>query len=272
MHKRQGVDWVNSFFPESLWPPVTDSYYEDVARGFDVMQDKRVIICGICKNIESNARSMLSKLSTLGNMFGSYEVFIYENDSTDSTIQKLVEYSANLSIPLTLQSEKLRVEPHEQDKSLYRRQRMAYARNKYLDYIKHKIADYVIVVDLDIKFGFSYQGIAHSFSCPIDVVGSNGIIYQKTEDGKKYRLFYDTWAYRETSAEIGNEGNLLVFNRGEPLVSLQSCFGGLAIYDRKWLDNVEYMDYDCDHVTLHDQIRGNGGKVVLNPSQIVVYE
>lgn len=267
-----GIDWVNSFFPESLWPPITDSYYEDVARGYDIMQKKKVIICGVCKNIEHNVRNILSKVATLGGMFESYEIFIYENDSTDATVSKLAKYSAILDIPLTLQSETLNVQAHSQDKSLYRRQRMAYARNKYLEYIKNKNVDYVIVLDMDIKCGFSYQGVAHSFSCPIEVMGSNGLIYRNEENGSRTRLFYDTWAYRESEEEVGSEGNLIVHNRGADLVPVQSCFGGMAIYERELLHGLEYYDYDCDHVTLHEQIRENGGSVFLNPSQIVVYE
>jgi len=269
---KSGSDWLNAFFPESLWPPTDSDYYDKVIGGYNFIQDKKVIICGVCKNIEHNARNITAKIATIGEMFGSYSVFIYENDSTDATVKTLSDGLCSNNIPATLRSEKLDAAPHEQDKSLYRRQVMAQARNKYLEYVRSETADYVIIMDLDIKFGFSYQGITHSFSCPFNVVGSNGIIYETLEDGNKVRLFYDTWAYRENGEDLGDEANLLRFNRGEPLVPVESCFGGLAIYEKKWLDNVEYMDYDCDHVTLHDQIRANGGKVVLNPSQIVVYE
>lgn len=263
-----GVDWVNSFFPESYYLPQNESYYDDIASGYDFMHGKTVMICGICKNIEKNVRPILSKIKVLGEMFKSYEVFIYENDSTDYTLANLANYSNLLELPIVIQTERLGIEPHEQDKSLRRRQIMAKCRNKYLDYIKDKPVDYVIVLDLDV-WGFSYQGVAHSFSQDFDVVGSNGIVYQTNKEGRRFRCFYDTWAYRGPS-EFENL-NLLTFNRGEPLVEVDSCFGGLATYKRKWLDNVTYMDYDCDHVTLHDQIRNNGGKIMLNPSQIVMY-
>lgn len=262
-----GIDWVNSFFPESYYLS-NGSYYNQVAAGYDVCKTKNVIICGICKNIETNVRPILAKIKTLGEMFKSYSVFVYENDSTDNTVLNLANYSDLLDIPIVIQSEKLDMEPHEQDKSLYRRRVMAQCRNKYLDYIQDKEPDYVIILDLDV-WGFSYQGVAHSFSQDFDVMGSNGIIYQLNKENKRFRCFYDTWAYRGDGPD---NLNLLTLNRGEPVYEVESCFGGLAIYNRKILDNVRYMDYDCDHVTLHEQIRKNGYKINLNPSQIVIYE
>lgn len=257
-----GIDWINSHFPESLYLPQNHSYYDEVACGYDFIQDKTVLVCGVCKNIGSNVRPILAKIRRLGEMFKSYEVFVYENDSTDKTVANLAYYSKLLDLPITIQTEKLNLEPHEQDKSLYRRQIMAGVRNKYLDFLKGRVYDYVIVLDWDIQ-GFSYQGVAHSFSCEFDVMGSNGIIYQTNKEGRRYRCFYDTWAYRGEGAE---NLNLLEFNRGEPVVEVDSCFGGLAIYKRELLDGVRYTEEDCDHVTLHKNMN-----VKLNPSQIVIY-
>lgn len=267
-----GLDWVNSFFPESYYLPTSETYYDEVARGYDTLKNKSIIICGICKNIGPNVRNILARIKVLGEMFNSYSVFVYENDSTDNTLANLANYADLFKMPIEIQSEMIGLEPHEQDKSLYRRQIMAQCRNKYLDYLKSCSPDYVIVLDLDI-YGFSYQGVAHSFSQEFDVMGSNGIIYQTNKAGERYRCFYDTWAYRGDGPDgpAPENLNLLTLNRGEPCYEVDSCFGGLAIYKQKWLDKIRYMDYDCDHVTLHEQIRESGGKIMINPSQIVLY-
>lgn len=269
-----GKDWVNSRFPESLYLPITNDYYDRVALGIDIMRQKDIVICGICKNIADNVDNILAKIFRLGSMFRSYSLYIYENDSVDATLSKLVQSSAKLNMPITIETETLEVEPHDQDKSEYRRERMAYARNKYLDHIRDKEFDNLIVCDLDIEVGWSYEGIAHSFAFDFDVVGSNGLIYQKNREGETYRCFYDTWAYRTLDDKeiCGVEGNLLKYNRGQHLEQVGSCFGGLCIYKRDCItDSVKYTKDDCDHVTLHRQLIDNGNKIYLNPSQIVVY-
>lgn len=269
-----GKDWVNSRFPESLYPSISDDYFDRVACGIDKMKRLDITICGIGKNIESNVQNILAKIYRLGSMFRSYNICIYENDSDDRTLSRLVETSARLNMPLTLKHENLKVEPHKQDKSEYRRERMAYARNKYLEFVKESSQDYFIVSDLDIITGWSYEGIAHSFSFDYDVVGSNGLVYEKDENGNFCRLFYDTWAYRTLDDEElpQEECNLLNFKRGSDLHNVGSCFGGLCIYKREALDDdMCYTKDDCDHVTLHRQMREKGKKIYLNPSQIVVY-
>ena len=60
--------------------------------------------------------------------------------------------------------------------------------------------------------------------------------------------------------------NLLHFNRGDDLVEVKSCFGGLALYKTSALSG-RYTDEDCDHVTLHKSLPC----MYLNPSQIVLY-
>lgn len=268
-----GRDWVKSRFPESLYPSVSPDYFDRVADGIDIMRSKRVLICGICRDIEHNVQNIMSKLYRLGSMFRSYDIFIYENDSEDKTLSKIVESSARLNMPVTIENEKLNLKPHRQDKSEYRREIMAYARNKYLDFIKKYTHDYVIVCDLDIKVGWSYEGIANSFSFGLDAVGSNGIIYQRDDIGQLRKMFYDTWAFRPVVEQEEKNYNLLEFKRGEPILEVESCFGGLCIYKRDCItDSMRYTKDDCDHVTLHTQMRQDGRKIYINPSQIVVYD
>src|SRR5690606_13435516 len=136
---------------------------------------------------------------------------------------------------------------------------MAAARNRYLNRLKefrrNNHVDYVIILDLDLKGGFSYDGILNSL-CWIhggkfDVMASNGILYRKQEE-EIQRIHYDTWAYRPLDRwnhSFSDEFNLLSWNRGESPFEVNSAFGGVTIYRNSCiLDDDTYLPGDCDHV------------------------
>jgi hypothetical protein len=136
--------------------------------------------------------------------------------------------------------------------------------------------DYVCVVDTDLPGGWSYDGIAHSFgSAAWDFVGSNGIIYQRQRLNPNQALHYDVWAFRTQGSYVpleGRVGNLMSFRRGERMLPVYSCFGGLGLYRMPaWL-SAEYSGTDCEHVPLHRGMRRAGyDRQFLNPSQIALY-
>jgi hypothetical protein len=160
------------------------------------------------------------------------------------------------------------------DQSLERRVNMAYVRNKYLEHAKKKYKsgyklDVIIVLDLDIIGGYSYTGLLNSLSYFNNntCIGSNSIYYQDNQ-----RLYYDTWAYKDLNNKSEQDKNLMVFHRGENPFEVDSSFGGLMLYPSSILKhNIKYDSWDCDHVTLHKQLKDLGYKIYLNPSQIVLY-
>lgn len=258
------------FFPESLWPPVDPRYKSILNRGLEIASYSNVYICGICRDCESTIGANLSRIDFLTKFFNLSKIFIYENDSQDSTPQVVDRWAKNRYTVMFV-SEKLGTS-HSQDKSLNRRKNMAAARNKYLEYgAGLKLMDLMIVLDLDLAGGWSYEGIIHSIGLmgQRTIMGSNSLIY------KPDRQYYDSWAYRELDNDEelpDNHVNPFIFNRGEQLVKVNSCFGGCAIYPISVLNyNFRYHDYDCDHVTLHKQLRDVGYGVYLNPSQITLY-
>lgn len=248
-------------FPESFYLPQSKDYLDQVIKGIDVCKNSSILFCGCVKNVEKNLERNILRVNLLKKFFGKLDLFLYENNSTDKTkeIVKLCDF---------YKSEDLDIPPHNRDKSLQRRKVMALARNKYLKFAKDQKYDYLAVIDMDLAGGFSFEGIFHTMSLDFNkkIYGSNSIIYQD-----KQRLFFDTWAYR--GYESDKEGdNLFIFNRGANPVRVDSCFGGLAIYPYSITsEDIEYKDYDCDHVTLHDQLRQLGYKVYLNPSMITLY-
>jgi len=261
-------DKFNCSFPESFWPAKNPSQYRELCiKGYETAERSSIIICGLARDLEHFpiTRAIIEKI---GSLFKSYQVVIYENDSENNTLEWLQNWS-KLNTKVTILTEKLHWDKNEQDHSLQRRKRMAYARNQYLTQIKDLDSDYVIVIDTDI-FGVSYEGIVNSIGYNLDAVGSNSLLYRKSDRGMQ-RLYYDSYAYRGIGEDYQEDSNLLRFDRGEDPIEVDSVGGGLILYKKHVLNGVKYTYSDCDHVTLHRQIKANGYKVWLNPSMLTLY-
>ena len=131
----------------------------------------------------------------------------------------------------------------------------------------------MLVADLDLAGGWSYDGIANSFGHDgWDAIGSNGLSFASLGDVASYE-YVDAFAYRA----VGQTGpssavHSLTFHRGEPLVNVWSCFGGLGVYQADCFSAAAYAGHDCQHVALHHALRERGyDRLFLNPSQIVLY-
>lgn len=234
--------------------------------GKEYFRNSSILYLGLIKGKHRECLYNIHNLSLKKND----HLIIYENDCEDTS---LMDVAVN-TYPVTYVNEKLDHEPLKQDKSLLRKTRMALYRNKLLELAKEKSGfDYLCVVDLDLEGGYSLEGIYSSLFHMRDknvIIGSNGLVYN---DGQ--RLYYDSWAYREINSWdfAGDEvNNRLRFERGEPLVEVNSCFGGLCFYPIDILKKgVYYTSADCDHVTLHKQLKDLGYKIYLNPSMITLY-
>lgn len=56
------------------------------------------------------------------------------------------------------------------------------------------------------------------------------------------------------------------------MLPVHSCFGGFGIYRTPAILACQYDGSDCEHVTLHRNMRDRGfGQIFLNPSQITYY-
>ena len=86
--------------------------------------------------------------------------------------------------------------------------------------------------------------------------------FQKYEDIDLIALFKVVWVGKWK----------IIFVTG--IAAILSVFYALSlpnIYKSEVLEQTKYTKEDCDHVTLHSQIKKNGYKVWLNPSQITLY-
>lgn len=277
-------NYIESQFPEALYRPAIsdfERYASRVNSGSVTASLSSVVVCGLARDIGNNIKYLIPRIEKIGSLFRSMRVVIVENDSSDGTREKLLQYKKEkmnyCGWEIDIIGEKQNKIRHEQDKSIQRRIDMAYYRNLYLEHIDSWIykPDYLIIIDTDLTGGYSYEGILNSMGFEEDwtVIGSNSLMY-RGEGENIERLYFDTWALRVLGSwkEVcGEKSNRLRMDRGEEPQQVYSCFGGLAIYKYDRIKNFRYDSTDCDCVTLHKKIIQSGGKIYLNPSQITLY-
>jgi hypothetical protein len=280
--KSSSWKWYVSHFPESMFlcsQQNIKTYTEYILKGKELAKKSNILICGITRNSAKILPYTIARIEKLGSYFNKYNVFMFENDSIDGT-KKILEVWSQTNNNVKVKFDDFNPPPFTDPKGIVRRKYMAKARNEYIYYARHFITinpiDYIFIVDTDLNGGWSYYGIFNTLGQERwwDVVGSNSLYYG-LQDSQWIKLFYDSWAFRpldHPKSLEDQEANLFVFNRGEPLVAVNSCFGGLAIYKPYFLsEGISYTAEDCDHPTLHNELVNKGYQIFLNPSQITLY-
>jgi hypothetical protein len=249
-----------------------------VERGRSRMRGLSVVVCGLCRDVRLHLPRTAARIERLGAMFGQYRVVLFENDSVDATREFLVDWqSRNLRVEII--SEAAGAPKFPRSRSLDRARWLARCRNRCRERVVEQYShyDYVIVADTDLPGGWSYDGIAHSFGGDEwDFVGSYGLQrhLDRSAGGLPYSHF-DLWAFhpaRGTAARKLIDHSKLSLRRGDPLLPVESCFGGLGLYRMVAMKAASYGGSDCEHVVFHQRLRQAGfERMYLNPSQIVLY-
>jgi hypothetical protein len=295
---------TNTYFPESLFIAKNQGVYKYcIEQGAKICSTKTILFCGIARNVGEKLQRNIDCLHKTGELFKDYRIFIYENDSTDNTAQILMD---NRSSRLMYLSEKRLDEDYrskiDSGEDMWHYNRcvvLAKCRNKYLQYLESSDMkfDYLCVLDLDLKGGWSYDGIEHAiFTLENDpktaCVSAYGVLAEKhgkdslEQHNYKDYVMYDSFAFRPLNWNIGIHlistpmFNGINVERGDEPFEVDSNFGGMAIYKMQSLQNKKYgakkwMDMDGfidpDHVVLNRQIKEEGWKIIMDPSMIVSY-
>jgi hypothetical protein len=254
------------------------------------MKHTRVVISGLCINIQKNITNLIKKIEQLGSYFKDYKLVIFENDSKDNTRELLLEWSKNnknIHLIECIEDEQCKLKSKGAVeygiKSEERMKKMADYRNRTLRFISDHFIDYdyFISMDLDTRGPLSIKGVAHSFGLyenwdSVSAMGLNGITLSAS-----IPLYYDLLAYLDHDYDF--EKNILDFigvlyrtNKkvGSDLIPVLSGFAGLAIYKmdiiKKGINYIpEDGEYVCEHKIFHNNMRKHGfSNIFINPSMI----
>lgn len=219
---------------------------ETTANPTALIQEK-VLICGVCRNIENAVPNTIESIRRLGSQFLDYRAIIYENNSTDQT-KKLLNAWAKDDPHVIYMSEQLSKRKLSQELSMkipHRIGKIARARNKVLDVAMDPCFDdhkYVIWADLDFVTPWDVDSIVETILHP-----------KEPWDAVLAYGFYDLFAMRSPDCPIGFEliGDLYwkhldklyekyTLDREGPWKKVYSAFGGLGIYKRDAIRGCRY--------------------------------
>jgi hypothetical protein len=267
------------------------NFSEEAKNGMKLFRNKKIIITGLIYNSESQIQYITEWFNIVKSLCYECHIVIVENNSKDNT-RKFCELWRN-SDPehVHLVCNSLQCDGNWQvinDKSPFsnRIKKMAFLRNKYVEYISKnfKEMDYVFVIDFDLKGTLFWDGIFHSifqfYSNPsINVIACNGIVAGSL-------LYYDSFAYAKDKSELRWNSTFDKQNHDQDVLQnisqhyqnslemdkVMSAFGGFCIY--KFVDFIDkYYGYEekrfaCEHCIYHEQY----DNVQLNPKMIFIIE
>ncbi len=206
----------------------------------------RLLICGVCRNVSASVDNTIHNIEELGSHFADYTAIIYENNSTDDTLNKLRAW-AKANPRVVVLSETLSQKKLNKSRTV----RIANARNKVLKEARKKKYNrykYLVMADLDFRQPWPIQEIVESINHTFDwdSISANGI----TVSG----IYYDRFAYRSRDYPLGPELLDYEFWKQLPLDSqgswfslaenswprVYSAFGGLAIYKTASITKCRY--------------------------------
>lgn len=287
---------------ENLLPNMSEfheKYHKLIDLGKQYLANQNIIILGLVRNAESKIDNNIHRLCELGQTAKNYKISLFENDSIDTTVEKLKNIKSNNNF-IDIESRTLNRPHFGPTQELERTTALAEYRNFLRLEVEKKYNkyNYTIVCDMDFN-DFSINGIYNSFGWfsfinTIDAIAGNSFELKHTLNQEKPSLWnYDSWAFRYmwwyfpylTDEIIANQKNSGLFPYdpnlwfgffipplGSPLIPVNSAFGGMTIYKTDKYITGEYSGYDCEHVCFHRSLKEKYStyNIYVNPSQAML--
>jgi hypothetical protein len=246
---------------------------------------KEVVIAGLARNVSGEIMTSYNALSKAFKFFDTVKWLIIESDSTDNTIKQLENIKQN-NKNFNFQT------MGNLEKNIPKRtERIAYCRNKYLEYIfgstEYINTQYVVIADLDgVNNDITEDGVKSCWEIndwQVCTANQNGPYYDiwalkhenwNPSDCWKQYTFMKQYLSDDWALILSVAGKMIRINESQEPINVQSAFGGLAIYNIKSLSNKKYNGLDvngeqiCEHLSLNKEIVNCGGKVKINPKLI----
>jgi len=264
---------------EDIWPiheNFIQNYNEITEYGKNVAKNSKIAVVGLARDCEKKLQLSIDNLLKLMNK--QSKIFIYENDSIDSTKDLLQLNQKTNNINISLNNHKI---PRLTGLDRQRTNNLAYYRNICLDWIQRNCQDfdYVIVLDLDADLGFSIDGIYNSIAWLNKTTDAGGMgsysLYLQISNYQIKFAHYDSFAVRlnhwQPTLNNFDDNNPWFRNLHPPIgsnpIPLYSCFGGLAVYKTKAFLSGRYDgSIGSEHILFHKSLQNNGYNMYLNPS------
>lgn len=265
-------------------------YQQLIEVGQKFLQNKKIAIVGLARNVDNSIENAIQKLVILGESAQDYRLVIFENDSTDHTKSKIDQCKNNNSKIVSIYAQYNRPQ-FGQTQDTERTKALAEYRNILKQYVQQNLSnyDFVIVTDMDFV-DFSLNGCYNSFGWfshhhkNIDAVAGNSFQYKNVNTAKQNSLWnYDSWAFRYTwwnqlslidsiTFDPMLWFGLFIMPVGSNIIPVNSAFGGMTIYKTEYFCEGIYEGYDCEHVCFHYNIKQKfpSFQLVVNPSQIML--
>jgi glycosyltransferase involved in cell wall biosynthesis len=214
------------------------------------IQDK-VLICGICRNVEKSVANDIASIEKLGSHFSDYRVIIYENNSSDKTAELMRAWAEANSKVLFLSENLTRQQALDASpmKVVERLVLIARARNKVLDVImreEYEDYKYVILADLDFRDPWDIANIIDTIQNPeheFDAVFANGSYDLLAFRSEEFPIGYELLGKPYWSLINGTRASTFfkkIFDKDSPWTQVYSAFGGVGIYKREAMKGCRY--------------------------------
>jgi hypothetical protein len=270
--------------PDDVFPvdeEFRELFFAVAAEGKAAAAMMKVCIVGMARDIAGVLPVSLSRLESIGELFGQWSAVVVENDSKDETKEKLLAWEEKHLGKVIVDCRDLGRERLSGFEAA-RVERYAEYRTRYRDIALDHFGDaeFIIAVDLDPWGGWSEWGILNGIGWMDRLPKAGGMaslsLFEQeapTTTGGTGSLLchYDQWAWRGVGWAPRWERHFPLWLPpvGSPPVRCNSAFGALCIYraDPFFSHAPVSVDGDIEHVGLHRAMAGDGWEFYLNPAQ-----
>ena len=259
--------------------PVDDEFaetFEDaLLSGARIAKRSSVCFVGLARQLGDITSVTCERIEATAKHFNTQCAYIFENDSTDETKEKLAAWKP--PFPAHVESRNLAREHLPLLRDDKRTTPLAEYRQRCVEFVAslHPLPDYVIAMDMDLWGGWRNAGILtgiHYLESIPNAACMASVSMAQIPHFNDQWIHYDAWAHRPHWS--WRQRPEMWFHHylppvGAPPIRVNSAFGGLAIYKTSAYITGVYSGIhlglgDCEHVSFHRSMQGD---TYLNPSQ-----
>ncbi len=274
---------ANSAHPHTFWYVHDGISKISVRRTSNVsFVNDSVIVTACGRNVADALPVFRKNLYSILNVFRDYHILLGESDSKDKTLMSFRRWEK--------EDHRVHVYTYGSLTTTYstnRAHRIAFCRNDLLRTARQNNwltkAKFLLVMDIDVNANsiLTVDNFLTNFEYDMRdwavMTASQTEAYYDIWAVKSHTLNYDCWEvvgsfkHQEIARKIYIGVHTKPIPREMGLISVRSAFGGFGVYQTLYLNNCHYEAFDkttrqkCEHISFHDCIISNGGKIFINP-------